>query len=477
MNGTTRKELYGVLGITLAAALLRFHNLGEWSIFSDEVNTMVESRDFSLFSAPEHVNRWTLVTNALSHMLTGFAYKLFGESLFTARLFPALFGIASLPLFYFLIRKLMGVRVAFLTILFIAFSPNLIFLSGYARYNSMLFFFGGASFLYFLVGLAHRSMKCVGIGTILYMLAILIHATAVMVPGVILLFILLSIPKDREGRRHYIRSSIVLAAPFILMILLVRSEIFYMVDVIITDFRETGMGYPPHRLVASVAYNDGPVQSILALYAAYRILAGKGKTYLAVLLYWSVPLILITAAASHFTVGPRYLHSVLPGFYLLAAIGVDGWMDVLERKSRLAQAFLVIFIIASQGPLLLSNMSDGGRYDTNSAARFVMERCEVYPNAPVLADSHMIYNYLSEGELNAQELPPVLEDLVQTLKNVETAFLVYPLQRGVPLGFHGAEYGVWIKRNCRLLEVFTSSRYDFMRYEIAVHQYTGIKDR
>lgn len=477
MNGTTRKELYGVLGIILAAALLRFHNLGEWSIFSDEVNTIVESRDFSLFSAPEHANRWTLVTNALSHMLTGFAYKLFGESLFTARLCPALFGIAALPLFYFLIRKLMGVRVAFLTVLFIAFSPNLIFLSGYARYNSMLFFFGGASFLYLLVGLAHQSMKCVGIGTILYMLAILTHATAVMVPGVILLFILFSIPKDRGGRRHYIRSSIVLVAPLFIMTLLLRNEIFYMVEVISTEFRKTGLGYSPHRLVASIAYNDGLVHSILALYAAYRILAGKGKTYLAVLLYWSVPLVLFTAAASQFAVGPRYLHSVLPGFYLLAAIGVDGWMDIMERRSRLAQAFLVIFIIASQGPLLLSNMSDGGRYDTKSAARYVMECREEYPDAPVLAESHMIYNYLSEGELNVQELSPVLEDLIKALKHVETAFLIYPLQRSVPLGFYGAEYGIWIKRNCRLLKVFTSSRYDFMRYEVAVHQYMGTKAR
>ena len=84
-------------------------------------------RDFSFFSPSQSSNRWTTATNSLNHFFTGFAYELFGESLFTARLFPALFGIAALPVFYLLIRRLFNPRVALLTVLFMAFSPNLIF--------------------------------------------------------------------------------------------------------------------------------------------------------------------------------------------------------------------------------------------------------------------------------------------------------------------------------------------------------------
>lgn len=468
MDRISGKEMGWLIALTIVAALLRFHHLGEWPLFGDEVNTIVESRGFASSGDEGELKSWTLSTNALNHLLTGLSYRIFGESLFSARFFPALFGILAIPVFFLLLRKRFSSSVAFLTVLFITFSANHVFLSGFARYNSMLFFFGGAAFLALLNGWMERSTPQLILGATLAMLAVFTHTTGILVVVAFLVFSLGNVLWNPQARKKGLLSMALVAGLFLVVGFIFRHDLFYVARVIARDFVGTGKGYPPIRLAGSIAYNDGVIYALFAVPAAILAFKRRETAAMAVALYWSVPFLLLITASRWMEVGPRYLHSVLPGFYMLAALGVFA----LWRGKAAVKAVLCLVIIGSQVPLFVSNWIDGGRYDTLSATHFLMERKGESPEEPVFAEGHMIYNYHSNGVLDATELPFTLAQMVSALDGCESALIVFPLQRGVPLGFIGRDYARWLEKNCDLLKRFTTKRIDLMRYEVAVYRYS-----
>jgi hypothetical protein len=258
-----------------------------------------------------------------------------------------------------------------------------------------------------------------------------------------------------------------LVGAFLAAGILFRNDILYVTRVIGREFVGTGKGYPPMRLAGSIAYNDGIVYALFAVSAAVAAFVKRQAAPMAVALYWTVPFLLLVTASRWMEVGPRYLHSVLPGFYLLAALGVYALWSRLGRGKTAIMGGVCVLIITTQAPLFVSNWIDGGRYDTLSATRYLMEQ----RGGPIFAEGHMSYNYHSEGALNATELPYTLDELKRALAGCESAFIVFPLQRGVPLGFIGRDYGRWLEKNCELLRRFTRKRYDLMRYEVVVYRF------
>jgi hypothetical protein len=146
-------------------------------------------------------------------------------------------------------------------------------------------------------------------------------------------------------------------------------------------------------------------------------------------------------------------------------------MVALRNTPPFVRVSLLLLILSIQGPLLVSNWGDGGRYDTASACNFLLACQQEGAQDIILAENHQIYEYQSKGKLKAEEMPYTLDACLRRLQGIESAFIVFPLQRGVPLGFRGEDYKVWLKRNCRLLRSFSSRRFDFMCYEVAVYRY------
>jgi len=469
MKTVSRNEWFLLFGLLITAAGLRFYNLDGWSIFGDEIATIVESRDFMSWTFIDDSKNWTLATNPLSHLMTGLTYNIFGESIFSARLVSAVFGVLTPLVFYFLIRRLFTARAAALTAIFITFSPNMIFISGYARYNSILFFFGGASFLLLLTGIVKRSFLDTVAGIVISACAVFSHVTAILPLGVILIVVVIYLlSKDIGNKAKLMAYSGVVAALFAITTFIFWENLLWIWEVITTKFVGQGAGYSPVRLIGSVAYNDGLVHAVFAFLALFYAFLGKDKGKIAIVLYWFVPFLTITIFSCWCNTGPRYLHSALPGFYILCALGVDSVLKSLDSKTWFVKGFLVLFIVASQSPLLVSNLKDGGRYQTLPATEYLLKNAG---DDPILAESHQIYAYSSEYRLNTYELPESLPSLLEELRGKKSAFIVYPQQRGVPLGLWGEEYKLWLARNCKLERTFTSKRYDFMRFEIVVLKY------
>ncbi len=124
-------ECWLVLGIALLSLACRAWALTELSDFLDleMVDSMVQGR--TLHGVAEYARETFLTTNpGFAHMLPLWAiYRLFGASVFTLRMAAVLWGVAAVPMMYWVVRRLGGPKPALLAALFMATAPDQLFWS------------------------------------------------------------------------------------------------------------------------------------------------------------------------------------------------------------------------------------------------------------------------------------------------------------------------------------------------------------
>src|SRR6266487_3843944 len=129
-------------GITLVAAVLRFYKLGHWSFWGDEI--------FSVGFQEDGFN-YSFLRRSLAGSMIHLATTTFGTSEWSARLFPALIGMISIPILYFPIKRLFGVSIAILASGLLAVSPWHLYWSQNARFYTLLLLFYTLSLLYLAI--------------------------------------------------------------------------------------------------------------------------------------------------------------------------------------------------------------------------------------------------------------------------------------------------------------------------------------
>ena len=128
------------LGALIAAGVfLRLFNLDAQSLWQDEALQffIAKADTFSLVIQ----RAFSGANPPLSHLINHIFFKA-AESDFTLRLPSALFGIASLPVFYLVSKKIVSTRAALFALLVFTFSPFHIWYSQEARPYAQLLFFG-----------------------------------------------------------------------------------------------------------------------------------------------------------------------------------------------------------------------------------------------------------------------------------------------------------------------------------------------
>ena len=127
----TRAEVGAVFGLVVAGLLVRAWALTELpSLFDDEpIYMLVQSATLS--GLKRYFETELLGTgNGIFHLITNFFfYRLFGGSCFTVRLTALFWGVAAIPLFYGLIRRLAGRGPALLGTLLFVCAPEQLFWS------------------------------------------------------------------------------------------------------------------------------------------------------------------------------------------------------------------------------------------------------------------------------------------------------------------------------------------------------------
>ena len=133
-----RWSLWAVTGLTIVGAALRFATINTRGLWLDETTTISQTTRSIWGTILSQVGG---THPPLFHFLMHFWIQWFGTSEVAVRSFAAVFGIASIPVAYWVGRRLYDRRVGLIAALILTFSPFGIWYSQEARMYSMLMFF------------------------------------------------------------------------------------------------------------------------------------------------------------------------------------------------------------------------------------------------------------------------------------------------------------------------------------------------
>lgn len=151
----TRRDWYYIIGLTIAAALLRFINLTHpGQIIFDETYFANFAHDYLTHT------KFFDAEPPLAKFLIAGGEKLFGFNSFGWRFMPALFGTALIPLFYVLAKRLFGGwRIPLFAALLALADGLLLVESRTAVIDIFVVFFNLLTYLCFLLHLQSRTVK------------------------------------------------------------------------------------------------------------------------------------------------------------------------------------------------------------------------------------------------------------------------------------------------------------------------------
>ncbi|MBI3150517.1 MAG: glycosyltransferase family 39 protein [Chloroflexi bacterium] len=191
---TNRIEILSVLLVTLAAAVVRFYQLGDLPRVLDgdegRIGFIAQTTVSGLLANP-----FTLWENfgALYLQLIFLSMKFFGVNAFALRLLPAIGGTLAIPSLYLLARWIGGQRIALITIIILAFSHSHIHFS---RIVSVAYIQGtwlAPLELYLLIsGLEKRESWRTALSGILVAIHFTVYLTAQVILGLVLVYMLIA---------------------------------------------------------------------------------------------------------------------------------------------------------------------------------------------------------------------------------------------------------------------------------------------
>lgn len=186
-----------LLFLTVIGFFLRFYNLGFNSLWLDEAVTY----DTSLKSFGEI---WTIISSGdfnpplfywMEHVML-----FFGNNEFILRIIPAILGILTIPLFYFVGKGLLDRNVGILAAALLAFSSFHIYYSQEARAYSAMLFFASLSILFFLKAIQENDSKNWVLFGLFSAVAFWLHFyVIVLIVSLILYSLIIQIPRFRES--------------------------------------------------------------------------------------------------------------------------------------------------------------------------------------------------------------------------------------------------------------------------------------
>jgi hypothetical protein len=189
-----RSELIGIGLITLAAASLRFYQLGSIPRVIDGDEGRVSQYALATGQNPL-ANPFVLVENlgGLYLQSIGFSLYALGQTPFALRLLPAIGGTLAVPALYLLGRQLFGIRVAFFAALLLALAHAHIHFS---RTVAVAYIHGTwlvpLELYFFMSGLRQRSPIRLALGGLILGLHFNIYLTAQVVAALLLVYLLVA---------------------------------------------------------------------------------------------------------------------------------------------------------------------------------------------------------------------------------------------------------------------------------------------
>ncbi len=220
-SGFQKHEIYLIVAILIFAALLRFYRLEYQSFWTDEIITNKASKNSvsDLIFHPTTNNNMPPLYFVITHLLL----KVDHYSAELLLRFPSvLFGVLSVAVFYFIVKRFLGSKVSLVATAFMAIAPFHIWYSQEARPYSLLLFLSLLSIwlLQELVSKPHSSWRQTGfVGSVV--LTFYCHTIAIAFIGALFIYVLMFYFKsDWKYWSKIFMSIIILMVPALIYLLL-----------------------------------------------------------------------------------------------------------------------------------------------------------------------------------------------------------------------------------------------------------------
>ena len=386
-----------LLVITLFAAALRFYQLGTWSFWIDKAFTL---------SFKEDGFNYSLWRQSLALTLIHAATATLGASEWSARLAPALIGVLSIPLLYFLLRRLFGSTVALLSVSLLALSPWHLYWSQNARFYSLLLLFYTLALLTAYWGFETDRPAYLLLSLLFLGLAARERLLALFFVPVLASYLLLvqfsPFTRPPGWRLH---NFAVFLLPGAVLALFFCGPYLQDFSGWLAGFRRINNN--PFWIIAGTVYYIGlPLVCVAATGALY--LLGQGNR---AALFFSlgalIPLLAIAALAPFHYTANRYIFVSLTSWLVLASLAIQGLWQAVSRRAVLPVAGVVLLLMAQplSEDLLYFRYQNGNRDNWRAAFAYIAEH-KSKADVVVSADQSIGEYYLQSETMDWSDFDP-----------------------------------------------------------------------
>lgn len=429
-------ELALLLSITLVAVFLRFFKLGEWSFWGDEI--------FSIGTKEDGFN-YSLWRRSLAVDLIHVATAALGTSEWSARLVPALIGIISIPVLYFLIRKAFGTPVALAASALLAVSPWHLYWSQNARFYSLLLLFYSLALLTFYLGIENDRPLLLVLSLLFFGLGARERLVALFfIPTIISYLLLMVFLRFERPAGFRLRNVLLIFSPMVVLGLILAGPYLLNFKDMLVGFGRTNNN--PFWIFSGVVYYIGlPVVS-LAAFGAIFFLLQRNRGALFFVLGAAIPLTGIMIASIFVYTANRYVFVSLTSWLILAGMAVSELFTRLRREGRLlAVGVMAVLILASTGEVFLYyQYQNGNRPDWKAAFQFIQER-QLPGDLVVSSDREIGEYYLQDKPLPLSRFEPD-----QALASTNRFWIVEDMM----VDELYPQKARWVEENARLMAAF-----------------------
>lgn len=339
-----------LLLLTIFGFILRIYNLGYQSLWFDEGYTINAARAILNKGFPILPSGFFYYRGLLNTALVALSMSIFGITEFSARLPSVFFGVITIPLIYFFVRKLFDNKTALSTAFLITFSIVEIAWSRQARMYQQLQFFYILSLYFFYNFTQEQNSRNLIIFITSTISAILSHELGF---SLILVYILYPLIKNIRNVRSYLKPKLLLSKPifpllFIGVTLLILGEVFFG---LFSTTWQTRVNYFPNYLWYIQQYFF-----IIAYFAVVGIVIILRKDYKVALFLGLATTIPIYFVSFHVKLlAFRYIYFLLPLLFILFS-NTALYISILVPRLKLRAILSSVLLMAI---LLLTVISSG----------------------------------------------------------------------------------------------------------------------
>lgn len=343
-----------LLSLTFIGFFLRFYNLGYNSLWLDEASTYT-------FAVNSFQGIWQATTSGefnpplfywLEHIML-----MFGNNEFILRFIPAIAGVLTIPLMYFVGKEFLDRTTGLIAAAVFAFSPFLVYYSQEARAYSLIFFFVAFGLLFYLKALKDNRLTNWVLFGVLSALAFWSHFYAIVSIGALVLYALAiqlwNLKENLQNLKMLIISVVIFSVASLPLILL-GVQLFTSRTAGGPTFGVQGFDVIYQTFLQVAGFNELVmfilvILFILGIIQAFRIDSKKGiflvtltlLTFLiSMVLSYRIPMI------------PRYLIFFTAVFVLGIAVSYRIFYSLVNHRG-IVYGFLIVLIVINM-PVLAS---------------------------------------------------------------------------------------------------------------------------